>query len=202
MRALLTGATGFIGGHILRVLVDAGATVRCLAREPRRMSAVPGGDIEVVQGDLRRAADVERAVAGCDAVFHCAADYRLFARRKADLYESNVEGTRNVFASAAVAGVERVVYTSSVGALGLTRDGTPADERTPVRLRDMIGHYKRSKFLAERVADEWVARGLAIVTVNPSTPVGEGGGLRRRACAGRRSAWCSPPGRCSAYCPS
>ena len=174
MRALLTGATGFVGGHVLRALLDEGATVRCMARDPRRFRQPPSGEVEVVRGDLRRRDEVERAVAGCEVVFHCAADYRLYARRKADLYESNVEGTRNVLASSARAGVERVVYTSSVGALGLTKDGSPADEETPVELLDMIGHYKRSKFLAERVADEWSANGLPLVTVNPSTPVGEG----------------------------
>jgi len=174
MRVLLTGATGFIGGHILRALVDEGATVRCLVRDPQGFRQPPMTDVELSRGDLRDLSAVERAVAGCDLVYHCAADYRLYARRPDDLYESNVEGTRNVLAAAAGAGVGRVVYTSSVGALGLCADGTPADERTPVELSDMIGHYKRSKFLAERVVEEWCARGLTVVTVNPSTPVGEG----------------------------
>ncbi len=174
MRVLLTGATGFIGSHILRALTDRGDAVRCLARDPARLAAPEGADVEVVEGDLRQATTVARAVAGCRTVYHCAADYRLYVRRPADLYESNVDGTHNVLAAAAAHGVERVVYTSSVGALGRNADGTPADEDTPVTLENMVGHYKRSKFLAERVADEWFARGLPVVIVNPSTPVGEG----------------------------
>lgn len=174
MKVLLTGATGFVGSHILRALLAGGATVRCLARDPRRFVEPSTGDVEVVRGDLCDPSEVDRAVSDCAVVYHCAADYRLYARRSDDLYESNVEGTRNVLEAAARRGVERIVYTSSVGALGLTGDGTPADEETPVELSDMIGHYKRSKFLAERVADEWSDKGLPVVVVNPSTPVGEG----------------------------
>lgn len=174
MKVFLTGATGFVGGHLLRELLARGASVRCLARDPGRLHQPSSSEVEVVRGDLRDAEGMARAIAGCDIVYHCAADYRLYARYPEEIYESNVEGTRNVLAASAEAGVQRVVYTSSVGALGRNTDGSPADEETPVELKDMVGHYKRSKFLAERVADEWFQKGLPVVIVNPSTPVGEG----------------------------
>ena len=173
MKVFLTGATGFIGGHLLRALLEAGAEVRCLVRPESRLRNLEGLDIEVFTGDLRDGDSLRAGSDGCEMVFHCAADYRLYSKSSDELYESNVEGTRNVLQAASEAGVRRVVYTSSVGALGLEPDGSPADEKTPVRLEDMVGHYKRSKFLAERVAAEWVAKGLPVVIVNPSTPVGE-----------------------------
>lgn len=173
MKAFLTGATGFVGGHVLEMLVEAGARVRCLVRSTSSLANLDSTEVEVVRGDLREAESIRSAIDGCDAVFHCAADYRLYAREPRELYESNVEGTRNVLRAAAELGVDRVVYTSSVGALGLNPDGSPADEETPVGLEDMVGHYKRSKYLAERVADQWVTNGLDLVIVNPSTPVGE-----------------------------
>ena len=178
MRVFLTGASGFVGGHLLRELLAKGAVVRCLVRDPARFE-VPvvgplGDDVEVVEGDLRRRESFEPAVEGCEIVFHCAADYRLYARDPSELYAVNVEGTRNVLSAALDQRARRVVYTSSVGALGSTGDGSPADEQTPVRLADMVGHYKRSKFLAERVAEELATQGLPVVVVNPSTPVGEG----------------------------
>lgn len=174
MKVLLTGATGFIGGHLLRALVAAGAEVRCLVRQTSPRRNLNGLAADVVVGDLRDAGSVRRAIRGCAAVYHCAADYRLYARHPRELYESNVDGTRRVLRAAAEEGVRRVVYTSSVGALGREPDDSPATEATPVGLEDMVGHYKRSKFLAERVADEWAAKGLPVVIVNPSTPVGEG----------------------------
>ncbi|MEE8137512.1 MAG: hopanoid-associated sugar epimerase [Thermoanaerobaculia bacterium] len=174
MKVLLTGATGFLGGHLLQALLAQGARVRCLVRQSSPRRNLEGLSVEVVMGDLRDAASIRRAVEGCVQVYHCAADYRLFSRRPEELYQSNVEGTRNVLRAAAAARVERMVYTSSVGALGLRADGAAADETTPVSLPDMVGHYKRSKYLAERVAEEWAARGLPVVIVNPSTPVGEG----------------------------
>ncbi len=173
MKSLVTGATGFLGSELARRLVRGGAEVRCLVRATSPRDNLEGLDVELVEGDLRDRASIDRAVRGCDRVFHCAADYRLFARRPAELYASNVDGTENVLAASAGASVERVVYTSTVGALGLRADGQPANEDTPVTLDDMLGHYKRSKFLAERRADAWVARGLPVVIVNPSTPVGE-----------------------------
>jgi dihydroflavonol-4-reductase len=174
MKALLTGASGFLGGHVLQALLAAGTEVRCLVRETSPKRNLEGLPVEISVGDLRDAVSLENAVRDCSTVYHCAADYRLFAADPRELYDSNVEGTRNILRAASRAGVEKVVYTSSVGALGLNADGTPADESTPVTLGDMVGHYKRSKFLAERVAEQWVEKGLPVVIVNPSTPVGEG----------------------------
>ncbi len=174
MKALLTGATGFVGGHVLQMLVQAGADVRCLVRSSSSLANLENIETEAVKGDIRDADSVRRAVSGCNVIFHCAADYRLYARDPRELYESNVEGTRNILRAAAESGVDRVVYTSSVGALGLNLDGSPANEETPVELADMVGHYKKSKYLAERVAEQWAAKGLDVVIVNPSTPVGEG----------------------------
>ncbi len=179
MTVFLTGASGFIGGHVLtRLLARGRDEVRCLVRpgSDRRNFARAerdGRPVELVEGDLREPEGLRRGLRGCRLVLHCAADYRLWSRDPRELYGSNVEGTRNVLRAAADEGVERVVYTSSVGALGLEPDGRPATEETPVALADMVGHYKRSKYLAERVVDEWVARGLPVVVVNPSAPVGE-----------------------------
>ncbi len=174
MKAFLTGASGFVGSHLRAVLAEHGAEPRCLVRasSPRRnLEGLDDG--ELVDGDLRDSDSVARALDGCDTVFHCAADYRLFVRDPSEMYASNVDGTRNVLRACHQAGVRRVVYTSSVGALGLRPDGAPADETTPVSLDDMLGHYKRSKYLAERVAEEWAGRGLPVVIVNPSTPIGD-----------------------------
>ena len=173
MSALLTGATGFVGGHLARALLDHGVQVRCLVRESSRRDALEGLAVELAPGDLRDGESVRGAMQGCTVVYHCAADYRLYVPDPEQMYASNVEGTRNVMQAAADCGVERVVYTSTVGVLGLNPDGAPADERTPVSLEDMVGHYKRSKFLAQKVVEEWVARGLPVVIVNPSAPVGE-----------------------------
>ncbi len=129
--------------------------------------------MEIVEGDLRDAASLRTACAGCGEVYHCAADYRLFVRRPRDIYASNVDGTRHLLAAAAEAGADRIVYTSSVGALGLEQGDLPATETTPVSIAAMIGHYKRSKYLAERAAVEAAAAGAPVVIVNPSTPVGE-----------------------------
>ena len=174
MRALLTGASGFVGSHVRSALADRGAEVRCLVRASSPRTNLEGLDeAELVVGDLRDRESLVRAIEGCDTLFHCAADYRLYVREPEQMYASNVQGTRNVLRAAAEAGVDRVVYTSSVGALGLHADGTPADEATPVTIDDMVGHYKRSKYLAERVAEEWAERGLPVVIVNPSTPIGD-----------------------------
>lgn len=180
MKALLTGATGFVGGHVLEALERRGYAVRCLVRPRRTRHGLDSGGAEIVEGDLTDREAVRRAVDGCQQVFHVAADYRLFARRPSEIYAANVEGTRNVLEAAAAAGVERVVYTGSVGTLGPllddSSDDSPADETSPVSLEDMVGHYKRSKFLARQVAREWSANGLPVVIVHPSTPVGEGDG--------------------------
>lgn len=172
--ALVTGATGFIGGHVAALLLQKGWSVRGLRRRGSRPTPSLSSDIEWYEGDLRNFQEVCRAVAGCDAVLHVAADYRLWARHPEDIYGSNVHGTIHVLEACLAARVPRVVYTSSVGALGLNADGSPAHEETPVRLQDMVGDYKRSKFLAEREAEKFAARGLPLVIVNPSTPVGPG----------------------------
>lgn len=173
-RVFLTGATGFVGSHVARVLVSRGDRVRCLVREGSPTANLEGLRVERVAGDLLDAASLRAVMEGCAAVFHCAADYRLWAPDPAEIYRTNVQGTRNVLRAAADAGVGRVVHTSSVGALGHSGNGTPADEETPVAVEDMAGHYERSKFLAERAAEAWARRGLPVVIVNPSTTVGEG----------------------------
>lgn len=172
--AFVTGASGFIGGHVAIQLLQRGWQVRALRRGRVSHRRLPADPIDWRQGDLKDFDQVYRAMAGCETVFHVAADYRLWARNPKEIYANNVTGTANVLEAALQHGVRRAVYTSSVGALGLNPDGTPADERTPVRLEDMVGHYKRSKFLAERKAEEFLRRGLPLVIVNPSTPVGPG----------------------------
>lgn len=169
----VTGGTGFVGAHVVRALLRRGCSVRCLVRTSSRLTNLEELPVEVIPGDLTDPASLSRAMAGARRVFHCAADYRLSARHPREIYAANVEGTRNVLAAASEVGAEKVVYTSSVGALGLTRDGTPGNEETPVEPRTLIGHYKKSKHRAECVALEWAAKGLPVVIVNPSTPVGE-----------------------------
>jgi dihydroflavonol-4-reductase len=173
MLVFLTGATGFLGSHVARVLSDQGAQLRLLVRATSNLKNLEGLKAETITGDLRDAASLEKAIAGCDTVFHVAADYRLWVRDPAEMYRSNVSGTRTVLESARKNGVNRVVYTSSVATIGFTSDGHPADENSPVLLADMIGHYKRSKFMAEQVALEAGRSGMHVVTVNPTTPVGE-----------------------------
>lgn len=174
MTVLVTGGTGFVGAHVVRALLARGEDrVRCLARPGGDRSNLDGCDVEIVEGDLRDPASLRTACAGSVEVYHCAADYRLFARRPRDIYASNVDGTRHLLAAAAEAGARRIVYTSSVGALGLEPGGRTATETTPVSIAAMIGHYKRSKYLAERAAVEAAAAGAPVVIVNPSTPVGE-----------------------------
>jgi dihydroflavonol-4-reductase len=169
----VTGASGFLGAAVVHQLLAAGESVRVLMRpssDPRNMADLP---VEVVQGDLRDRLSLARGLAGCAALYHVAADYRLFVPRPQELYESNVEGTRSILRAAASAGVTRMVYTSSVATLGLHADGSPADEETPVALSHMVGHYKRSKYLAEEAVRQLVAdEGLPVVIVNPSTPIG------------------------------
>ena len=173
MTTVLTGATGFVGSAVLRKLLEAGETVRVLVRPESDRRNIEGLPVEAVEGDLGDRAALERAVKGCAALYHAAADYRLWVRKPDELYKTNVEGTRNMMSAAGEAGVKRVVYTSSVAVLGLNADGSPADEDTPATVDDMIGHYKRSKFLAEKEVRRMVAEdGLPAVIVNPSTPVG------------------------------
>ena len=174
MRALVTGATGFVGSAVARALVKAGWQVRALVRSGSDRGNLLGLPVEITLGDLNDRASLERAMTDCEALFHVAADYRLGARDPAELYRTNVEGTGNILHAARQAGVARVVYTSSVATIGLPADGSPGAEGTPVALTDMIGHYKRSKYLAEELVRDAAQRGVAAVIVNPSTPIGPG----------------------------
>jgi dihydroflavonol-4-reductase len=173
MTALVTGGTGFVGSHLVRALVERGEQVRCLVRPASRRDNLENLSVEFVTGDLRDLDSLKQAVKGVTVVYHCAADYRLWCKDPNELYQSNVEGSNNVMQAAFDQGVDRVVYTSTVGCLGLKDDGNPANEDSPVTIDDMIGHYKRSKFLAEEKVRDWARRGLPVVIVNPSTPVGE-----------------------------
>lgn len=166
---LVTGASGFVGWHVARLLTERGHQVRALVRPS---SKVPDLDVEIVTGDLRDPASLARACQGCALVFHVAADYRLWSRHPAEMFEANVEGTRNVLSAAKAAAVERVVYTSTVGCIGIP-DGGIGDETQPISIHQMTGAYKRSKFLAEQVALEFAHGGFPVVIVNPTAPMGD-----------------------------
>lgn len=168
-RALITGASGFLGWHVARVLIERGYSVRALCRPASEIREL---DVERVTGDLRDPVSLSRAVSGCELVFHVAADYRLWSKHPRDLYDSNVNGTRNILEAAQRGGVQRIVYTSTVGCIGIPKD-REGDEDTPVSLPEMAGHYKRSKWLAEQVALEKARAGLPVVIVNPTAPVGD-----------------------------
>ena len=175
MRALVTGASGFVGAAVARALLARGWETRCLVRAVSSRRNLEGLNVEVVTGDLMDVRSLDRALERCDALLHVAADYRLGVRDPSELYRANVDGTRNVLEAARRSGVPRIVYTSSVATIGIPADGTPGNERTAVQLGDMIGHYKRSKFLAEQVARDWARANAAhLVIVNPSTPIGPG----------------------------
>lgn len=173
MLAFVTGATGFVGSHVARVLHALGADLRLLVRPTSNPKNIEALHAERAVGDLRDAASLEKAMAGCDTVFHVAADYRLWIRDPDQMYRSNVEGTRAILEAARKNGVRRVVYTSSVATMGFRSNGQPADENSPVSLQQMIGHYKKSKFMAEQVAIEAGKNDMHVVVVNPTTPVGE-----------------------------
>ena len=166
---LVTGASGFIGWHVARLLGEKGIAVRALCRAASR---IPELDVERVTGDLRDPGSLRAAVAGCGSVFHVAADYRLWSKNPNDLYDSNVQGTRNMLEAARDAGVERFVYTSTVGCIAVP-DGGIGDETGTVCLNDMKGAYKRSKFMAEQAALEFAERGFPVVIVNPTAPMGD-----------------------------
>jgi len=173
LKTFITGATGFLGSHVARILAEQGAELRLLVRPTSNLRNLEGFKAETATGDLRDAASLEKAMSGCDTVFHVAADYRLWVRDPNEMYRSNVSGTKAILEAARKQGVRRVVYTSSVATIGFTSDGHPADEESQVSLADMIGPYKRSKFMAEQIALEAGRKGMHVVTVNPTTPVGE-----------------------------
>ncbi len=166
---LVTGASGFLGWHIARLLSARGHRVRALCRASSQIREL---EVERFTGDLREPDSLSKAVAGCDLVFHVAADYRLWSKNPQDLYRSNVEGTRNLLEAAERAAVKRIVYTSTVGCIGMP-PGREGDEDTPVSIDDMTGHYKRSKWLAEQVAIEKARDGLPVIIVNPTAPIGD-----------------------------
>ena len=172
MKAFVTGATGFLGASIIRELLKDGHHVTVLARPGSDRRNLAGLEVTVREGDLLDRPSLARAMAGCDTLFHAAADYRLWTAQPAAMYATNVDGTRAILAAARDLGFSRVVYTSSVGTLGNPGNGTPGREDTSVTLAEMAGDYKRSKFMAERVAEEFAVAGLPLVIVNPSTPVG------------------------------
>lgn len=170
---LVTGGTGFIGSHIVRALLERGRTVRCLVRHGSPRTNLEDLPVTICEGDLTDVDSLRDAIVGVKTLYHCAADYRLWARDPREIFRNNVDGTRNILETADDAHVERIVYTSSVAAIGLTADGSPANEQTRMREKDLIGAYKRSKYEAEGVARELAYRGAPVVIVNPSTPVGE-----------------------------
>jgi dihydroflavonol-4-reductase len=172
MTTLVTGASGFVGSHVARQLVSAGQSVRVLVRRGSNLAALGGLHLECFEGDLRDTSSLERAMCGVRRVFHVAADYRLWTARPEEIYDTNVEGTRRLLAAAKNAGVERIVYTSTVATIAVPRRGALPNEDTRATVDEMIGHYKRSKFLAEQVAVEAAAAGVPVVIVNPTAPVG------------------------------
>lgn len=175
MRSLVTGATGFLGSAVMRCLLTAGHEVRVLVRENSNLKNINNFPVEVFEGDLRNRMSLERALADCQNLFHVAADYRLWVPDPDTMHAINVEGTRSLITAASDAGLEHIVYTSSVATLGLTADGTPANEETPSSLESVVGNYKRSKFLAEQVVKQLTQElSLPLVIVNPSTPIGPG----------------------------
>lgn len=172
MRVFITGATGFVGGHVARRYAAEGAKLRLLTRQTSRLDSLTGIDAETVIGDLRATDKLRSALTGCDALIHVAADYRLWVRDPDEMYAANVTGTQELLKLARQAGVERVVYTSSVATMGFKSDGTIVNEETPVSLADMIGHYKRSKFLGEQEAMQAAKAGQHVMILNPTTPIG------------------------------
>ena len=173
MLAFLTGATGFVGSHVARALAEQGADLRLLVRPNSNTKNIADLKAHLAIGDLRDPVSLEKGIAGCDVIFHVAADYRLWVRDPDEMYRANVEGTRAILEAARKNGVRRVVYTSSVATMGFTSNGQPADENSPVSVNNMIGHYKRSKFMAEEIAVKAGRSAMDVVVVNPTTPVGE-----------------------------
>lgn len=174
MKALVTGATGFVGGAVARALVRSGVDVRVLARAESDLQNLEGLNVERVVGDLRDPASLRQSLIGCQHLYHVAAHYALWAKDARIFYDINVTGTRNLLEAASAAGIERTVYCSTIGAIGLPPDGGLGNEDTPVSLAQMTGHYKRSKYLAEQEVLKFAKQGLPVVIVNPSAPVGTG----------------------------
>jgi dihydroflavonol-4-reductase len=172
MKVFLTGATGFVGSHVAHELARRGAKIRILVRPTSPLQNLEGLQVELVEGDLLKPETLRSGMAGCDAVIHVAADYRLWIPDPKHIYSVNVQGTRDLLRIAREEAVPRVVYTSSVATMGFRSDGTIVDENTPVSLADMIGHYKRSKFLAEQAAIDAARAGQQVVVLNPTTPIG------------------------------
>ena len=173
MKVFLTGATGFVGSHVAQQLSDAGADLRLLVRSSSRRDNIAHLRADLVVGDLRDTASLRKLMDGCERVFHVAADYRLWTKDPREMYAANVNGTQAILQGAREAGVRRVVYCSSVATMGFGNGDLITDEDTPVHVADMIGHYKRSKFLAEQVVLDAAKNGTDVVMVNPSTPIGE-----------------------------
>jgi len=174
MKALVTGATGFIGSNVVRALLERGYQVRALTREGSNLSNLAGLDVELAVGDVRERASLERAMEGCDCLFHLAAAYALWTPDPQPIYDINVDGTVNALAAARAAGVHKVVYTSSESTIGIARNGEPGTEALFAEPDELAGHYKRSKYLAEQVALRASEDGLDVVVVNPTTPIGRG----------------------------
>lgn len=172
MKVFVTGATGFVGAHVARRLAERGAKLRVLVRATSNLANLEGIDAETVVGDLLQPETLRTSIRGCDALLHVAADYRLWVRDPKQMYAANVDGTRALLGLAREEGVGRSVYTSSVATMGFKQDGTIVDEATPVSIADMIGHYKRSKFLAEQAAIEAARTGQRVIILNPTTPIG------------------------------
>jgi dihydroflavonol-4-reductase len=173
MKVFLTGSTGFVGSHVARAYAAQNAELRLLTRKTSSLAAIEGLPAEIIVGDLRQPESLRSAIRGCDALVHVAADYRLWVRDPQQMYAANVEGTRELLRIAREEGVAKVVYTSSVATMGFKADGTIVNEETPVALSDMIGHYKRSKFLGEQEAIK-AAEGQHVMILNPTTPIGAG----------------------------
>ncbi len=173
MKTLVTGANGFIGSAVVRLLLDKGHEVRVLVRPGSDRRNFDGLELDIIEGDLRNTPSLKQAVSDCNTLFHLAADYRLWIPDPENMYKTNVDGSRNLIMAATDAGVNKIIYTSSVATLGINSNGTVSDETTPVSLDDMTGHYKRSKFLAEQEVNKLIKEHSCPVTiVNPSTPVG------------------------------
>ena len=173
MKALVTGATGFVGSAVVRALTDTGVKIRVLTRPDSDLRNLQGLNVEQVHGDLRDRDSLRRAMNDCGHLYHVAAHYALWAKDPSVFYDINVTGTRVLLETAREEGLERIVYTSTIGAIGLPEGGGPGTEETPISLDQMAGHYKRSKYLAEQEVHKLARAGLPVVIVNPSAPVGE-----------------------------